>query len=168
MKVFAIGSAPKPITDQQRQEIMPKEVPDTLKLYLDGRIEQFWFRDDKPGVVFLMNVDSVEHAIPQSDEHIDLYLETNAAFVRTFTISFQTQVDWDWFKGKDIEGRVNVMRQVVKETVEQPPEAGGFADVIQQGRKWAGVAHLVEFQEQPVIHLVLGGALAEVADDRVD
>jgi hypothetical protein len=62
MKVFAIGSAPKPITDQQRQEIMPKEVPDTLKLYLDGRIEQFWFRDDKPGVVFLMNVDSVEHA----------------------------------------------------------------------------------------------------------
>ena len=62
MKVFAIGSAPKPITDQQRQEIMPKKVPDTLKLYLDGRIEQFWFRDDKPGVVFLMNVDSVEQA----------------------------------------------------------------------------------------------------------
>jgi hypothetical protein len=34
---------------------MPKEVPETLKLYLDGKIEQFWFRDDKPGVVFLMN-----------------------------------------------------------------------------------------------------------------
>jgi hypothetical protein len=32
------------------------------KLYLDGKIEQFWFRDDKPGVVFLMNVDSVEQA----------------------------------------------------------------------------------------------------------
>jgi hypothetical protein len=62
MKVFAIGSASKPLTDQQRQEIMPKEVPNTLKLYLDGKIEQFWFRDDKPGVVFLMNVDSVEQA----------------------------------------------------------------------------------------------------------
>lgn len=62
MKVFAIGSASKPMTDEQRKEIMPKEVPDTLKLYLDGKIEQFWFRDDKPGVVFLMNVDSVDQA----------------------------------------------------------------------------------------------------------
>ncbi|MGY4403295.1 hypothetical protein [Bradyrhizobium sp. USDA 3315] len=62
MNVFAIGSATKPITDEQRKEIMPKEVPDTLRLYLDGKIEQFWFRDDKPGVVFLMNVDSVDQA----------------------------------------------------------------------------------------------------------
>jgi hypothetical protein len=62
MKVFAIGSFAKPITDEQRKEIMPKEVPDTLKLYLDGKIEQFWFRDDKPGVIFLMNTDSVEQA----------------------------------------------------------------------------------------------------------
>jgi hypothetical protein len=62
MKVLAIGSAIKPMTDEQRKEMMPKEVPDTLKLYLEGKIEQFWFRDDKPGVVFLMNVDSVEQA----------------------------------------------------------------------------------------------------------
>jgi hypothetical protein len=41
---------------------MPREVPGTLKLYLDGKIEQFWFRDDKPGVVFLMNADSVDQA----------------------------------------------------------------------------------------------------------
>ena len=62
MKVFAIGSINKPMTDDQRKEIMPKEVPNTLKLYLDGKIEQFWFRDDKPGVVFLMNAESVEQA----------------------------------------------------------------------------------------------------------
>ena len=62
MKVFAIGSAGQPLTQEQRQEIMPKEVPATLKLYLDGKIEQFWFRDDKPGVIFLMNADSVEQA----------------------------------------------------------------------------------------------------------
>jgi hypothetical protein len=62
MKVFAIGSASKPITDEQRKEIMPKEVPGTVKLYLDGKIEQFWFRDDKPGVIFLMNADSVDQA----------------------------------------------------------------------------------------------------------
>jgi hypothetical protein len=35
-------------------------VPATLKHYLDGKIEQFWFRQDAPGVIFLMNVDSVE------------------------------------------------------------------------------------------------------------
>lgn len=62
MKVLAIGSITKPVTPEQRQQIMPKEVPDTLKLYLDGKIEQFWYRMDKPGVVFLMNVESVEQA----------------------------------------------------------------------------------------------------------
>lgn len=62
MKAFAIGSFIKPITVEQRKEIMPKEVPDTLKLYLDGKIEQFWFRDDKPGVIFLMNADSLDQA----------------------------------------------------------------------------------------------------------
>ena len=40
---------------------MPNEVPATLKLYLNGTIEQFWFRD-KAGPVFLMNVESVEQA----------------------------------------------------------------------------------------------------------
>lgn len=62
MKIFAIGTIAKPITDEERQQIMPKEVPETLKLYLDGRIEQFWFRDDKPGVVFLMSADTVGEA----------------------------------------------------------------------------------------------------------
>jgi hypothetical protein len=62
MKVMAIGTIIKPLSPEQRQQIMPKEVPDTLKLYLDGRIEQFWYRQDKPGVIFLMNVESIEHA----------------------------------------------------------------------------------------------------------
>ena len=62
MKVFAIGSLVQPLTPEQRQQIMPKEVPDTLKLYLDGKIEQFWFRENAAGVIFLMEVQSVEHA----------------------------------------------------------------------------------------------------------
>jgi imidazolonepropionase-like amidohydrolase len=78
-------------------------------------------------------VDSVEHAIPVTDEQIDMYLETEAAFVRTFTIGFQTATDWDWFKGKDIEGRVNVMRQIVRDTVENPPEQNDFADYYKTG-----------------------------------
>lgn len=63
MKVFALGSLAKPLTDDERKRILPKEVPDTLRLYLDGKIEQFWFREDKPGgVVFLMNSRSVAEA----------------------------------------------------------------------------------------------------------
>jgi hypothetical protein len=40
---------------------MPHEVPATLKLYLEGKIEQFWFRE-KAGPIFLMNVESIEQA----------------------------------------------------------------------------------------------------------
>lgn len=47
-----VSQMAKPITDEQRQQIMQKQVPDTLKLYLEGKIEQFWFREYKPGVIF--------------------------------------------------------------------------------------------------------------------
>ena len=40
---------------------MPNEVPATLKHYLDGTVEQFWFRE-KAGPIFLMNVESIEKA----------------------------------------------------------------------------------------------------------
>jgi hypothetical protein len=61
MKVFAIYSLSQPLTPELRQQHMSKEVPATLKLYLDGKIEQFWFRD-QAGPIFLMNVESVEQA----------------------------------------------------------------------------------------------------------
>jgi hypothetical protein len=62
MKVMAIGSIVKPLTPEQRQQVMPNEVPATLKHYLDGKIEQFWYRQDAPGVIFLMNVESLDQA----------------------------------------------------------------------------------------------------------
>jgi hypothetical protein len=67
MKVFAIASIVKPVSDEQRKEIMPREVPATLKHYLDGKIEQFWSRQDAPGVIFLMNVESAEQAKAELD-----------------------------------------------------------------------------------------------------
>ena len=60
MKVMAIGL--KPLSQQQRQEYLPKEVPATLQLYLDGKMEQFWLRDKEEGTIFLMSVDSVDEA----------------------------------------------------------------------------------------------------------
>ncbi|WP_233833766.1 hypothetical protein [Paraburkholderia sp. ZP32-5] len=61
MKVFAIASATPALTPEKIQQHMPHEVPATLKLYLDGKVEQFWFRE-KAGPIFLMNVESVEQA----------------------------------------------------------------------------------------------------------
>jgi muconolactone delta-isomerase len=61
MKIMAIGTL-KPLTPEQQKMYMPKEVPATLQLYLDGKMEQFWLRDGDAGVIFLMTVDSVAEA----------------------------------------------------------------------------------------------------------
>jgi hypothetical protein len=61
MKVFAIASAKSTLTPDKIQQHMPNEVPATLRLYLEGKVEQFWFRE-KAGPIFLMNVDSIDHA----------------------------------------------------------------------------------------------------------
>jgi hypothetical protein len=62
MKVFAIGSITQPPSPEQQAQVMPKEVPATLQLYLDGKIEQFWFRQDKLGVVFYLQAESIDDA----------------------------------------------------------------------------------------------------------
>jgi hypothetical protein len=61
MKVFAIATPKPTLTPDKLQQFMPAEVPATLQHYLDGTVEQFWFRE-KFGPIFLMNVDSVEEA----------------------------------------------------------------------------------------------------------
>jgi hypothetical protein len=61
MKIIAVGTL-KPLTPEQQQKYMPSEVPDTLKLYLDGTIEQFWLRENMGGTIFVLNVDTVEQA----------------------------------------------------------------------------------------------------------
>jgi muconolactone delta-isomerase len=61
MKVMAVGTL-KPLSQEQRQQYLPKEVPATLQLYLDGKLEQFWLREKEAGVIFLMSVESVDEA----------------------------------------------------------------------------------------------------------
>ncbi|MEX3937304.1 muconolactone Delta-isomerase family protein [Paraburkholderia phymatum] len=68
MKVFAVGTITTPPTAEQQPQLMAKEVPHTLQLYLDGKIEQFWFRQDRPGVFFLMDVESIDEAKATVDE----------------------------------------------------------------------------------------------------
>jgi hypothetical protein len=42
--------------------VMPKEVRDTVRLYLAGKLDQWFSRRDQAGVVFILNVSSVDEA----------------------------------------------------------------------------------------------------------
>jgi hypothetical protein len=61
-KILAIGHMTSPLTPEQRRTIMSKEVPETVRLYLAGKIDQWYVRQDGKGVVFLLNLTSVEEA----------------------------------------------------------------------------------------------------------
>jgi hypothetical protein len=53
----------KPDVDRARlRQTLPQEVRDTVKLYLDGRIQQWFSRSDGTGVVFLLSAASVDEA----------------------------------------------------------------------------------------------------------
>ncbi|MBB5058080.1 hypothetical protein HDF16_002786 [Granulicella aggregans] len=75
-KILAIGKVDEPITPQQRAAIMPQEVPDTVRLYLDGVIDQWFGRPDGKGVVFILNLTSLDQAhtylsaLPLAKEHL--------------------------------------------------------------------------------------------------
>ena len=41
---------------------MSREVPETVRLFLAGKIDQWWFRQDGRGPVFLLGVTTMEEA----------------------------------------------------------------------------------------------------------
>jgi hypothetical protein len=60
-KVLAIGRLTGRGISEARAPIMPSEVRETVRLYLGGKIDQWYFRPDGSGVVFIMNLtDPVE------------------------------------------------------------------------------------------------------------
>ena len=67
-KILALGRFTSPPTAEQIKTIFPLEVPDTLRLYLAGKIDQWWARQDQKGPVFLMNVTTIEEARALLDE----------------------------------------------------------------------------------------------------
>jgi hypothetical protein len=60
--VLAIGHLTDKWTPAARATVMPQEVRETVRLYLGGKIAQWFVRQDLPGVVFLMNVTTVKEA----------------------------------------------------------------------------------------------------------
>ena len=59
----------KPDVDRQQvMSIMPEEVRATVKLYLEGKIQQWYSRGDGRGVLFIMNSTSLTDAKATMDE----------------------------------------------------------------------------------------------------
>jgi hypothetical protein len=55
--------APKPgVTPQQIMAVIPEEIRATVKLYLDGKIREWYSRGDGKGVVFLVEAKTEEEA----------------------------------------------------------------------------------------------------------
>jgi hypothetical protein len=61
-KVLAVGRLTAAATPQAMRATMPQEVRDTVTLYLNGKIDQWFVRTDRPGVVFILNVANAEEA----------------------------------------------------------------------------------------------------------
>ena len=61
-KILAIGSIAPSVSRAGLPSIMTDEVRDTVRLYLDGRIEQWFVRKDRPGVVFILRAGDLNEA----------------------------------------------------------------------------------------------------------
>ena len=61
-EVLAVLTARQGVTRQQIMSVMPAEVRATVKLYLEGKIRQWYSRGDGKGVVFLIDAKTVDEA----------------------------------------------------------------------------------------------------------
>jgi hypothetical protein len=61
-KLLAIGSFTAKATPSLQKSILPAEVRATVRLYLDGKIDQWYLQQDQSGVVFVMNLTDPQEA----------------------------------------------------------------------------------------------------------
>ena len=54
-EVLVIQTAKQGVTPQQIMAVIPSEIRATVKLYLDGKIRQWYSRGDGKGVIFLVD-----------------------------------------------------------------------------------------------------------------
>lgn len=61
-EVMVVMTARQGVTRQQIMKIMPDEIRATVKLYLDGKIRQWYSRGDGRGVVLILDAKTVDEA----------------------------------------------------------------------------------------------------------
>ena len=75
-EVMAVLTARQGVTRQQIMSIMPAEIRATVKLYLDGKIRQWYSRGDGRGVIMLLDAKTIDEAhaimetLPLSKENL--------------------------------------------------------------------------------------------------
>src|ERR1700756_4995615 len=75
-EVMVILTAKQGVTREQIMKVMPAEIRATVKLYLDGKIRQWYSRGDGKGVVVFLDVKTVDEAhalietLPLSKENL--------------------------------------------------------------------------------------------------
>ena len=62
MQILAILNLKEEVTPDKMGPHLDAEVKHTLEAYLDGNIRNFWFRADRPGVVFMLESKDVDEA----------------------------------------------------------------------------------------------------------
>lgn len=74
--VLVILTPRQGVTVQQIMAVMPSEIEATVRLYLDGKIREWYSRGDGRGVVFLLDAKTEEEAratmetLPLAKEHL--------------------------------------------------------------------------------------------------
>ena len=61
-RILAIGTINPEVDQAKVLEVLPNEVQDTVNLYLDGKIDQWYSLQDRRGVVFILNVTDLKVA----------------------------------------------------------------------------------------------------------
>jgi hypothetical protein len=75
-EVMVILTAKQGVSRQQIMNVMPAEIRATVKLYLDGKIRQWYSKGDGKGVVVFLDVKTVDEAhavmdtLPLSKENL--------------------------------------------------------------------------------------------------
>jgi len=62
-KLLAIGTFTAKGSPDRWKPLLPAEVRDTVRLYLAGKIDQWYLKQDQSGVVFMMNVTDPKEAL---------------------------------------------------------------------------------------------------------
>src|SRR6266436_1017440 len=74
--VLVIETSKPGVTPQQIMAVIPEEIRATVKLYLDGKIRQWYSRGDGKGVVFVIDAKTEDEAraivetLPLAKEHL--------------------------------------------------------------------------------------------------
>jgi hypothetical protein len=75
-EVIVIQTPKQGVTPQQIMAVVPEEIRATVKLYLDGKIRQWYSRGDGKGVVFVVDAKTKDEAraimetLPLAKEHL--------------------------------------------------------------------------------------------------